>query len=275
VAELEKYPVPLYEPDQPYHWEFDNLPLEALKLRDEAINGQLEYVAGIVRDSNGTQGTLSNRLAQSLEDDGSLKDEAIDEAEHNIAEHTDGTRTLDSEELEEIESLGYDVTNPVPFVRMLEAERDKLALITNEATDVTIHVETPSNVVIFDDGSVVLVSSPTVTWEVASGNNVKANLAFPVEAAHRHYYDLEPITSDYQNYEVTSVATPFVEGSLRVYVNGIKLSSSAEIYVPGNLVTDTWTLNSFTPDHEAGTFELSNVLTEDDIIRIDFDITLT
>lgn len=275
MADLEKFPVPLYNPLHPYHWEYDNLPLKVLMDRDEAINNQLEYVSGIVRDANGTQGTLSNRLDQSIDADGSLKDAAVDDVDHNVANHRDGSRTLDSDEIESIESLGYTVTNPVPFVRMLEAERDKLALIASEATNMTVHVETPSNVVMFTQGPIVLVSSLTATWEVAAENEVKLNLAFPVEAAHRHYFDLEPVTSDYQNYEVTSVATPFMEDSLRVYINGIRLSASAEIYVPGALVTDTWTLNSYTPDHEAGTFELENAVTEDDIVRIDFDVALT
>lgn len=276
MAELEKFPVPLYNPLHPYHWEYDNLPLKALMDRDEAINGQLEYVAAIIRDSNGTQGTLSNRLDQSLEADGSLKDEAIDDADHNIADHQDGSRTLDSVEITELENLGYELTNPVPFVRMLEAERDKLARIAPEATNMTIGVEeTISNAVLFTQGPVTFTSSPTITFEAVEENKIKANMAFPVEAAHRHYYDLEPVTEDFKNYQVTSVSTPYMEGTLRVTINGIRISSSADIYVPGNLVTDTWTLNSFTPDDSAGTFELATAVTEDDIVRIDFDVSLT
>lgn len=275
MAELEKYPVPYYEPTQPYHSEYDNLPLKTLAKRDEAINGELENLAANIKNSSGTQGTLANRLNQSIEEDGSLKNEAVDEALHSIAEHTDNSKELTTEELETIESLGYVVSNPVPFVRMLAAERAKLSLIADEATNMSIQVETPSNVILFEEGPITFSSSVSVTWEVTSGNVIKANLGFPTEAAHRHYYDLIPLTTDYQNYQVTSVNTPFVEGSLRVTVNGFRLSETADIYIPGNLVDDSWTLNSFTPDHEAGTFELNNAITEDDIIRIDFDIALT
>lgn len=274
MPELEKYPVPLYNPLHPYHWEYDNLPLEALKLRDEVINGQVDYNSGILMDAAGNQGTLANRLNQSMNENGSLKDDAIDEALHNIAEHTDGSKNLTSDELDDLEALGYVVSNPVPFVRMLNAERAKLALIADEAKNMTIQVETPSNIVLYEEGPITLRQSDTISWSV-TGNEVKANLGFPTEAAHRHYYDLEPVTDDYQSFKVTSVSTPYMEDSLRVYINGVRISSSAQVYVPGSDISDAWTLNSFTPDHEAGTFDLSVAINASDIIRIDFDIALT
>lgn len=275
MAELEKYPVPLYDPNHPYFWTYDNLPLETLKIRDEVINGEVENIAATIRDANGTQGTVANRLNQSINPDGSLKDEAIDEALHSIAEHLDASKELTTEELETIESLGYVVSNPVAYVRMLEVERAKLSLIADEATNMTIQVETPSNTVLFEQGPISFAFSDSVTWEVSSGNVVKANLSFPIEAAHRHYYDLEPVTTDYQTYKVTSVSTPYIEGTLRVFINGVRLSEGADIYIPGNLISDSWTLNSFTADPTAGTFELGEAITEEDIIRIDFDIALT
>lgn len=273
MPELEKYPVPLYNPLHPYHWEYDNLPLEALKLRDEVINGQVDINSGILMDAAGNQGTVANRLNQSMNEDGSLMDTAIDEALHNIAEHEDGSKTLTTEELDDLNELGYVVSNPVPFVRMLNAERAKLALIADEATNMTIQVETPSNIVLYEEGPLTLAESESISWSV-SGNEIKANMNFPAEAAHRHYYDLEPVTEDYLTFQVTSVSTPYLEDSLRVYINGVRLSSSGEVYVPGADISDTWTLNSFTPDHEAGTFELSAAITAADIIRIDFDIAL-
>jgi len=150
-----------------------------------------------------------------------------------------------------------------------------LALIASEATDIVIQVETPSNIVLFDEGVVTFVSSPTVSWEIGDGNVISANLGFPVQAAHRHYYDLEPVTSDLQEYQVTSVSTAYMEDSLRVYINGVRINSQYEIYVPGNLTADAWTLNMFTPDHENGSFTLANALTSDDIIRVDFDVALS
>lgn len=283
MPDLSKLPVPKYDPLHPYHWEYDNIPIDVLALRDELINGELENHAEILRDASGNQGTVDNRLNQSLEQDGSLKASAIDEAAHNIAEHSDGSKTVEASELDYYnDTLSYpDVINPVPFVRMLEAERAKLALIASEATNITFEVETPSNTLIIEEGRVYLGASEGIEWDVtapvppSNSVTIKPVLTIPIEFAHRHYYDLEPITTDYLNYKVTSVNTPYVEGSLRVYINGVKLTTDTQVYVPGNVMTEDWSLNSFTPDHEAGTFELYAAITVDDIIRIDFDIALS
>jgi hypothetical protein len=134
---------------------------------------------------------------------------------------------------------------------------------------------------VIEEGKIYLGASEGIQWDVTAPVppstlvTIKPVLTIPLEFAHRHYYDLEPITTDYVNYKVTPVNTPYIEDSLRVYINGIKLTTNTEVYVPGNLMTEEWTLNSFTPDHEAGTFELYAAITGDDIIRIDFDIALT
>jgi len=283
MPDLSKLPVPKYDPLHPYHWEYDNVPIEVLALRDQLINGELENHAEILRDAAGNQGTLDNRLNQSLEQNGSLKASAIDEAAHNIAEHSDGSKTVDVSELDYYnDTLNYpNVINPVPFVRMLEAERAKLALIASEATNIRFEVEALSNTLIIEEGKIYLGASEGIQWDVtapvppSNAVTIKPVLTIPIEFAHRHYYDLEPITTDYVNYKVTSVNTPYIEDSLRVYINGVKLTTDAYVYVPGNLMTEEWTLNSFTPDHTAGTFELNTTITPDDIIRIDFNVALT
>ena len=282
MPDLSKLPVPKYDPLHPYHWEYDNIPIENLALRDELINGELEQHAKILRDSSGNQGTLDNRLNQFINQDGSLKSSAIDEAAHNIAEHSDGSKTVDVSELDYYNNtLDYpDVVNPVPFVRMLEAERDKLSRIADEATKITFEVETPSNVLVIEEGPIALGTSAGIQWDItapvppSTAVTLTPVLTIPIDFAHRHYYDLEPITTDYLNFKVTSVNTPYIEGSLRVYINGIKITTDYQVYVPGNLITDDWSLQSFTPDHAAGTFELYAAITSDDIIRIDFDIAL-
>lgn len=276
MPDLNKLPVPRYDPGHPYHADYDNLPLDVLKLRDEIMNGELGTHGQILREANGNQGTLSNRLNQSIDGDGSLKTEAVDAALHNIAEHTDGSKTVGTDELSYyVDSLGYSsVSNPVPFVRMLQSEREKLALIASEATNLSIEVETPSNIVLFEDGIVHFAPSTGITWEVSEGNVIQAVLGVSTEFAHRHFYDLEPLTDDYIEFTVTSVNTPYVEDSLRVYVNGVRLSSEIEIYTPGNLVSDDWVLLKFTPDHENGAFSLNAAITSEDIIRIDFDVAL-
>ena len=275
MPDLSNMPVPQYAAGQPYHWEYDNLPLKTLADRDEAINSEVDSQSKILVDAAGTQGTLSNRLNQSIDEDGNLKNTSIDEALHNIAHHEDGSKTLANEEIDYIgETLGYEVSNPVPFVRMLEAERSKLALISDEATNLKIQVNVPSQIVLFENETIELVDSDSIAWEVNAPNMVSAVLKVSTDFAHRHYYDLEPVTSDNLNYTVNSLATPFIEGSLRVYINGIRLSEEYSVYYPSNPVS-SWSLNKYTADHENGSFVLNTAISEDDIIRIDFDISLT
>ena len=99
-------------------------------------------------------------------------------------------------------------------------------------------------------------------------------LNISVDFAHRHYYDLEPITTDYRNYQVTSVNTHYIEGSLRVYLNGIKLNSDYDVLYWDSLA-ESWSPNRFTPSNNSGTFILNSAINDSDVIRIDFDIYLT
>ena len=72
MPDLSLIPVPLYDPLHPYHWHFDNLPLQTLKTRDEAINDAVNINSQYIREAFGTQGSLAGRLAPSLNDDGTL-----------------------------------------------------------------------------------------------------------------------------------------------------------------------------------------------------------
>lgn len=242
-----------YQANDPYHFEIDNLPLRKIIERQELINLALDEVIEQMADAIGTQGSVANRLNQSINADGSLKTEAIDEALHSIEEHTDTDN----------------------YVRMTKAQSDKLDDIAAEATNIKIQIDTE----LFDSGIVIFEASSTVVPELEMPNIVKFNMAFPEEAAHRHYYGLTAvnanlITPDYINFKVNSMATPFIEDTLRVYINGVRIFDDVEIYVPGPLVDDSWTLLSFAPDHENGIFELSAAITEDDVIKVDFDIIL-
>lgn len=254
MPRIELIDVPLHQPEDPYHYEFDNLPLEALKTRQELINSALDNIIAQIRDAVGTQNTIANRLNQSIDADGNLKTSAIDEALHSIEEHED---TDD-------------------YVRMTAEERAKLENIATSSTDVTITVEDTE----LDSGTVEFQDSTSITVELVEPNIIKWNLAFDTSAAHSHYYGLDPVHSnstspDYTNYKVTSTSTAFVADSLRIYINGVRIYEDQAIYVPGVLVDDPWTLLKFTPDEEDGTFALSTAITEDDIIRIDFDTALT
>ncbi len=240
--------VPLYNPLDPYHHTYDNRPIEAIKVALELLNDSTENNREAMVEAIGSQGTLSNRLNQSIEEDGSLKSDAIDEALHRIEDHTD---TDD-------------------YVRMTTAERDKLALVDDEATNLSVTFSLGDDTdVTFENGEIIFEDTTSVTWSVVAPNKVRANLGFPLAAAHRHYYDVTPTTSDNVTYEVP---TAFVEGSLRVYINGVRISQYDEIYVPSAL-TDNQFLIKFTPDFEEGTFALSATLDEDEIIKVDYDIS--
>ncbi len=251
MPRIELIDVPLFQPEDPYHYEFDNLPLKALKTRQELINMALDNLIYQMRDAIGTQNTVANRLNQSIDADGNLKASAIDEALHSIEEHED---TDD-------------------YVRMTSEERAKLENIASEATSLTLTYDDTE----FNSGTVVLADSSSITIEHVAPNIIKWNLAFDTASAHQHYYGLTPVdatsTSDYTNYKVNTSSTEYIDGSLKVYVNGVRIYEDAEIYVPGVLVDDPWTLLKFTSDAEAGTFALSSPITEDDIIRIDFDVS--
>ncbi len=257
MPQIDLVPVPLYQALQPYHVDYDNLPLKALIKRMQLINGTVDISANILRQSVGTQGTLNNRLNQSIGDDGSLKLAAVNEVMHNIGAHTDGV----------FEDVGY--------VRMKLEERQKLALIADESTNMVLEFQTPSTITTFEEGPVEFLPSAGVTWSVVAPNKVKANLTFPISAAHRHYYNIIPQydgTPDYVHYKTGY--PNYVANSLRVTINGVRIYDDDEIYVPGALVSSAWTLNKFTGDETTGQFVLDNAITAQDVIRVDFDVSL-
>ncbi len=79
------------------------------------------------------------------------------------------------------------------------------------------------------------------------------------------------LTPNYIDYKVNSISSSFAEGSLRVYVNGIKLTNQT-LFVPDGSNNEMWIATSFTADHDNGIFSLNRALSTDDVIRIDFDI---
>jgi hypothetical protein len=249
-------PEVLYQAMMPYHVDYDNLPLRTILSREEIINDAVDINSQMMREAIGTSGTLSNRLRIAINDDGSLKPATVDAALHNIAYHTDGTDGVNN------------------YVRMLDDERDKLALIADEATALSLRIQTPSSTISFIDDIIEVQPTDTITWEVDAPNILKAHMAFPTTAVHRHYYGLAPVPitliPDYINYKTTSLSTPFIADSLRVYINGIRIFSDDDVYVPDFLVQH-WYLTYFTPDPVTGTFALSRAITVDDIIRIDFN----
>ena len=223
----------------------------------QLINGTVDINADILRRSVGTQGTLDNRLSQSIASDGSLKKQAVDDTLHSVGAHTDGL----------YESVAY--------VRMLLDEREKLDLIADSATNMVLVFETPSAITTFDQGPVEFIPSTGVTWGLVAPNKIQANLTFPISAAHKHYYNITPQydgTPDFINYKTGY--PNYVANSLRVTINGVRIYDDDEVYVPGPLVSSAWTLNKFTGDETTGQFALDNAITAQDVIRVDFDVSL-
>lgn len=283
MPDLSKVPTPEYNPLHPYHWEYDNIPIKTLALRDELINAELENNSKILRLGAGTQGNISNRINQSIDQDGNLKSSSVDESMHSVASHSDGSLSVGEAELDHIKMvLGYEsVVNPVSFVRMLDAERSKLSMVADEATNINFEVYTASNIVSISEGSISFQPSDTIAWDITAPTSpsapyvIKPMLGISSTFAHGHYYGVEPITSDYKNYTVTMMGTPYMDGSLRVYVNGTRIDKTSSIYTPGSNPGMDWTLNSYSEDFENGSFSLENEVSPSDTVRIDFDVSLT
>jgi hypothetical protein len=286
MPDLGALPVPRYQPAQPYHYEYDNVPLKTLEDRDNLINAAVDRHETIFEDCAGTQGTLANRLNQFVDPNGDLNPNAISEALHNIAFHSDGSKTVSDgglnpldNDLAAYQALGFpSLTNPVSFVRMIAAERAKLSNMADGATNLVIDVNvvppsiiptfipsmTPSYTTItFGDvgGSMPLMTlteSDSIAWTYESPNKIRPELKVSTAFAHRHFYNLTPILVSGTTYKVTSVSTPYIADSLRIFVNGFRL-----------------TISEYTESPTLGTFTLTTALGGGDIMRIDFDQSLT
>ena len=275
MPDISNIPVPQYQPNQPYHWSYDNLPFQSLIVRDDLINAATDANTVALENAAGNAGTVALRLNQSLETNGDLKTAAVDTSLHNIGAHTDGTFTVSGPELSAYQADYPLVTNPVPFVRMLEAEREKLALIADSAT--SIGIDFPDAALSFNNGTVSFADSETITWTSVAGQTVRADLMVSYLNNHQHYdgvipQSLDP-TPDYQNY-ITGVGYPvFTAGTLKVFINGVRIFSGVTVNHPTTDPLATWTANSFTENAGTG-FTLLNPINPDDIIVIDFEVAL-
>lgn len=282
MPDINNINVPRYQPSQPYHYVYDNLPIDALVAREDLINTAVDANTAAIAATYGTAGSLAGRLDQSLELNGDLKTTAVDISMHNIGSHADGSFTVDPGELSAYQVDYPLVTNPVPFVRMLQAEREKLALIDDEAKNITIDFPDASpSPLSFDNGIISFEDSTTITWTSNGGQAVRADVVSSLANAHQHYDNIVPasasLTPDYQTY-LTASPTPitFTSGSLKVYINGVRVPSypTSAIYVPTADPLTSWTLNQFTENGTPNGFSLLNPITANDIIVIDFEVPL-
>lgn len=248
MPQINNIPEVLYQPNQPYQYHYDNLPLRNILKRIDLVNSQVDTNTDVLRGASGTAGNLSSRLEVSLEESGHLKVSAVDDCNHSIEAHED---TDD-------------------YVRMTSGERAKLDLVENSANKLYVGVAGD----VFSSGTLTFADSDTVTFSSPSPNTVVANVNFPLDSAHRHYYGIDPVlygsssSSSGVHYKTTISDTPFMEGTLRVYVNGVRLSESS---------VNVWTGSAWVPtniasqDYASGSFSLNRTLGVTEDIRIDFD----
>lgn len=267
MPQINSIPEVLYQPNQPYHYLYDNLPLRNILTRIGLVNIQVDINSDVLRGASGSAGSLDNRLAVSLEQDGNLKASAVDDANHNIAFHSDG----------------FD-DNGIEYVRMKKEERSKLGLIAEGANKFSIEIEdihpTIGEFVTipYEDTEVLrLRNSTTIFFDFTAPNILRAHSVFPPDMAHRHHYDLTPAYDipsgpSYKLFKTTALSTPYEPGSLRVYVNGIKLTNAPVKVLNYSSASVSWVENYIlSQDPENGEFELNRSLTINDVIRIDFD----
>lgn len=259
MPSISNIPIPSYQPLQPYYYTYDNLPLEAIDQRENAINNTVNTTKQYILDSIGDAGTLAARLDQSLQPNGDLRTEKIDDSFHNIGYHIDGS---------------YD---GVDYVRMKLSEREKLALIAPEAKNVSLQFDLISEVVYFDNGPIIFEKSSTISFTVNAPNRISADVIVGLQNAHKHFYQITPLsktlTPNYKNF-ITGLNVPFMQGSLRVFINGTRILSDAMIYYSPPTPLQTPLTNMFTETEDRLGFVLENPIQEDDVIRIDFDLLL-
>lgn len=278
MPDINNIQIPEYQPNQPYHYSYDNLPFDAIKSREDLINSVVDNNNASLSAAAGTAGTLDNRLDQSLQENGNLITSAVDNALHNIGAHVDGNYEVSEAELLVYKNTYPLLENPVPFVRMLQAEREKLASVANGATDLTMDFQTQTGTSSINNGVITFQSSTTINWNVDTLTNyVEADVSSPYSNPHKHYDNIIPVskdlTPDYKNYN-TGISSPFISESLKVYLNGVRIFPIVQVYYPSYSDTPTLQLNSFTEYSSGLGFELLNAITEDDIIVIDFEVSL-
>jgi len=280
MPEINKITEVLYDGNQPYHVHYDNLPLKNILTRIDLVNAQVDINSQILRASCGTVGSLNNRLSVALEDNGHLKYEAVNACLHNIGAHEDGN----------YEGIDY--------VRMTADERDKLSLIQSEANKLYIEIEdmipisatissisTTPEYVTLTSGTLRLKGSDTVIFDFQAPDILRIHSAFPAHAAHRHNYGIFPAHSNpsgpnYLDFITTSTNTPYIEGSLRVYVNGMRIYSPGEfvpnpsINVPNNEASEWVELYVASESPSTGEFSLNSAISPGDLVVIDFDQSL-
>ena len=250
MSDISNFPIPYFTAGTPYAYDADNVPLVTIQVRENLIANNVTLNNSILKDSGGNTGSVDNRISTSLDDAGYIKVDSVNQAVHNVGAHTDGSFTVSPTELTAIQVNYPTVTNPVPFVKTLRAEHEKLQLISENATDVSARFITPSGIKTFSTGPITFKNSETVTWKISqTGQSIYAEVASSLLDAHIHYRNIVPenlnFPYDYKNYKITlptplafhgpfgvtftSVAS-FLDTTLIVYINGTRIFSGEKVY---------------------------------------------
>jgi hypothetical protein len=274
MPEINKIPEVLYNGNQPYHVHYDNLPLKNILSRIDLVNAQVDINSDILRGCSGSMGTLSDRISVSIQDDGNLKTDSIDNAEHNIGAHSDGAY------------------QGIQYVRMKKDERDKLGLIDPGATNFRIEIEDSytsmdsisqiPSLILFDNPILKLRGSDTIFFDFEAPDIVKAHSVFPPGAAHQNLHNITPNLNDpvNPNYAIWSTnGIAFRENTLRVYINGFRINYGAEKAVrvltagANPALSASWkSFYIFDTNPTSGVFFLNIAISGTDVIVVDFDI---
>lgn len=272
MPDLNQFPVPRFTGNEPYHYLYDNLPLDSLIARDAVINDSVDEINSNLIDSAGTAGSLPDRLNVSLNQDGTLKTSAVDASMHGISNHNDDNMTVSSGELNSYIALGFPaLTNPVDFVRMLAAERTKLSTIADNATNSSTTIQTNNNGNQTFATPFTISSSPSIEWEWVGVNNVRAVIVN--NNPHLHFYEVIPTQITSLQYSIPN--PPFLSSTLKVFVNGVRLLENQTVPIPTlNQITSefSYVTNGISSiDNINGLFTLAIPLSTTDLIAVDYD----
>lgn len=277
MPNIDLIPEVLYRAMDPYHYRVDNLPLKNILTRQQLMNFVINSNEHEIQLSSGNTGGLHLRLNRSLNENGTLKANEIDDSLHSIGAHQDG--------------IFDDGTGEQFYVRMTKSERDKLSLVSEQANKVTIKIQEPSNNIETYGSEIILKSTDTVSV-TRNNQNIEIRTNFSKSLIKRNFYEVKPLQStsgDYQNWMISNPSTPFVEGSLKVYIEGIRVPRKLTltqgdsvyeergVYVPppGSDKSLNWIFLSFTADPQNGTFSFNQPINENHNILIDFDTSIT
>lgn len=220
MPEINKISKVLYDSNYPYHVHYDNLPLKNILERIDLVNYQVDKHSEFLQGSSGNSSTLSNRLSTSMDERGNLLSSSIDQANHSIASHTDDDN----------------------YVRMQYSERTKLEGIDSEANKLEINIkEIDGNIAVLENGTLLFDKSDSIYFEVKNPINpgdpyvLKANSVFPTQAAHLHHYGIVPNNISGGDFKTTTYSTPYINGTLRVYIEGVRINRYDEAGVNPSL----------------------------------------